>query len=223
MTSTEASATHVRTGTEIKFIVDETIVDALLGKLATTLGPDTYGGGDGTYSVASLYLDTPMLASFTRDLPGKWRLRRYGLEDIIHVEYKAKPAPGQVVKHRSTVKAADIDTLATSPKPKWFARDIEANTLRPTQLVSYTRQAYMGIVDGIDLRVTLDHDVRAVPMHDFILPQRGAEAKPIVGGRVLEVKFVDAPPTGFLAELAELGLEPMSFSKYRMAMICAGH
>jgi hypothetical protein len=60
-------------------------------------------------------------------------------------------------------------------------------------------------------------------MHDFVLPQRGAEAKLIVDGRVLEVKFEDAPPTGFLAGLAELGLEPMSFSKYRMAMICAGH
>lgn len=223
MTAPDLNPTHVRTGTELKFIVDEATVPGLLEKLATTLGPDTYGGGDGTYSVASLYLDTPELASFTRELPGKWRLRRYGIEDIIHVEYKAKPAPGQVVKHRSTVKAADIDTLAIRPKPKWFARDIEANTLRPTQLVSYTRQAYMGIVDGIDLRVTLDRDVRAVPMQNFVIPQRGAEAKPIVDGRVLEVKFEDAPPTGFLAGLAELGLEPMSFSKYRMAMICAGH
>ena len=223
MTAADLNATHVRTGTELKFIVDETNVEKLLEKLATTLGPDTYGGGDGTYSVASLYLDTPALGSFTRELPGKWRLRRYGTEDIIHVEYKAKPAPGQVVKHRSSVKAADIETLATRPKPKWFARDIEANTLRPTQLVSYTRQAYMGIVDGIDLRVTLDRDVRAVPIHDFVLPQRGAEAKPIVDGRVLEVKFENAPPTGFLARLADLGLEPMSFSKYRMAMICAGH
>jgi hypothetical protein len=223
MTAPDLNATHVRTGTELKYIVDETKVEKLLEKLATTLGPDTYGGGDGTYSVASLYLDTPELASFTRELPGKWRLRRYGVEDIIHVEYKAKPASGQVVKHRSTVTAADIETLATRPKPKWFARDIEANTLRPTQLVSYTRQAYMGIVDGIDLRVTLDRDVRAVPMHDFVLPQRGAEAKPIVDGRVLEVKFENAPPTGFLVRLADLGLEPMSFSKYRMAMICAGH
>lgn len=223
MTAPDLNATHVRTGTELKYIVDEATIPGLLEKLTTALGPDTYGGGDGTYAVASLYLDTPELASFTRELPGKWRLRRYGIEDIIHVEYKAKPAPGQVVKHRSTVKAADIETLATRPKPKWFARDIEANTLRPTQLVSYTRQAYMGIVDGIDLRVTLDRDVRAVPMHDFVLPQRGAEAKPIVDGRVLEVKFEDAPPTGFLAGLVELGLEPMSFSKYRMAMICAGH
>lgn len=223
MTSSEASATHVRSGTELKFIVDEAKVNALLGKLAATLGPDTYGGGDGTYSVASLYLDTPELASFTRELPGKWRLRRYGSDDVIHVEYKAKPSSGQVVKHRSMVPAADIHMLGSKPKPKWFARDLIANALMPTQLVSYTRQAYMGIVDGIDLRVTLDHDVRAVPMHDFILPQRGAEAKPIVAGRVLEVKFVDAPPTVFLAELAELGFEQMSFSKYRMAMICAGH
>jgi hypothetical protein len=223
MTGLDLNATHVRSGTELKFIVDEAKVDALLEKLATTLGPDTYGGGDGTYSVASLYLDTPALGSFTRELPGKWRLRRYGVEDIIHVEYKAKPGPGQVVKHRSTVKSADIETLATSPKPKWFARDVEANALKPTQMVSYTRQAYMGFIDGIDLRVTLDHDVRAVPVDAFVVPLRGDEAKPIVDGRVLEVKFEDAPPTGFLAKLSELGLEPMSFSKYRMAMICAGH
>jgi hypothetical protein len=223
MSSPDLTATHVRSGTELKFIVDEAKVEMLLDKLTTTLGPDTYGGGDGTYSVASLYLDTPTLGSFTRDLPGKWRLRRYGVEDIIHVEYKAKPAPGQVVKHRSTVKSADIETLASSPKPKWFARDVEANALMPTQLVSYTRQAYMGVVDGIDLRVTLDHDVRAVPVDAFVVPERGEKAKTIVSGRVLEVKFEDAPPTGFLARLSELGLEPMSFSKYRMAMICAGH
>ena len=48
MTSIEASATHVRSGTELKFIVDEVKVNALLEKLSTTLGPDTYGGGDGT-------------------------------------------------------------------------------------------------------------------------------------------------------------------------------
>jgi hypothetical protein len=223
MSSVDLSATHVRTGTELKFIVDEAKVKGLLEKLSTTLGPDTYGGGDGTYNVASLYLDTPELASFTRELPGKWRLRRYGNENIIHVEYKAKPAPGQVVKHRSTVKAADIAEIGSRPKPKWFARDVEANHLRPTQLVSYTRQAYMGIVDGIDLRVTLDHDVRAAPINAFIVPERGEEAKSIVSGRVLEVKFEDAPPAGFLADLSDLGLEPMSFSKYRMAMICAGH
>jgi hypothetical protein len=223
MTSSEASATHVRSGTELKFIVDEAKVNALLGKLAATLGPDTYGGGDGTYSVASLYLDTPELASFTRELPGKWRLRRYGSDDVIHVEYKAKPSSGQVVKHRSTVPAADIHMLGSKPKPKWFARDLIANALMPTQLVSYTRRAYMGIVDGIDLRVTLDHDVCGMPVDAFIIPLRVDTATPIVAGRVLEVKFVDAPPTGFLAELAELGLEPLSFSKYRMAMICAGH
>jgi len=223
MTSTEASATHVRSGTELKFIVDDAKVNDLLGKLAATLGPDTYGGGDGTYSVASLYLDTPELASFTRELPGKWRLRRYGSDDVIHVEYKAKPSSGQVVKHRSTVPAADIHMLGSKPKPKWFARDLIANTLMPTQLVSYTRRAYMGIVDGIDLRVTLDHDVCAMPVDAFIIPLRLDTAKPIVTGRVLEVKFENAPPTGFLAELAELGLEPLSFSKYRMAMICAGH
>ncbi len=63
MTAADLNATHVRTGTELKFIVDETNVEKLLEKLATTLGPDTYGGGDGTYSVASLYLDTPALGS----------------------------------------------------------------------------------------------------------------------------------------------------------------
>lgn len=223
MTAPESGANHVRSGAELKFIVDEAKVKDLQVKLSATLGPDTYGGGDGTYSVSSLYLDTPELASFTRELPGKWRLRRYGDDVIVHVEYKAKPGPGQVVKHRSTVSSTDVETLGTRPKPKWFSRDIEMYHLQPTQLICYTRQAYMGIVDGIDLRVTLDHDVRAVPMHDFILPHRTAEAKPIVIGRVLEVKFENAPPTGFLAGLSELGLEPMSFSKYRTAMICAGH
>ena len=223
MTAPDLGANHVRSGAELKFIVDEAKVKDLQERLSATLGPDTYGGGDGTYPVASLYLDTPELASFTRELPGKWRLRRYGHEDIIHIEYKAKPAPGQVVKHRSTISTTDVEALGTRPKPKWFSRDVETYRLRPTQLISYTRQAYMGIVDGIDLRVTLDRDVRAVSMDDFILPHHKSDAIPIVSGRVLEVKFEDAPPTGFLAGLSKLGLEPMSFSKYRAAMICAGH
>jgi len=223
MTAPDSSANHVRSGAELKFIVDEARVKDLQERLSATLGPDTYGGGNGTYPVASLYLDTPELASFTRELPGKWRLRRYGQEDIIHVEYKAKPAPGQVVKHRSTISTTDVEALGTSPKPKWFSRDVETYRLQPTQLISYTRQAYMGIVDGIVLRVTLDRDVRAVSMDGFILPHQKADAIPIVSGRVLEVKFEDAPPTSFLAGLSELGLEPVSFSKYRAAMICAGH
>lgn len=223
MLSSESVAEHVRSGTELKYIVNEATVDAVVRQLEATLGPDTYGGGDGHYQVASLYLDTPKFDSFHRVVPGKWRLRRYGNEGIIHIEYKAKPSPGQVVKHRSTVNAVDIATLATRPKPKWFARDVEANTLLPTQLVSYSRRAFMGTICGIDVRVTLDHDVRSETTTSFVIPVRGHSASPIISGRILEVKFEEQPPTTFLATLAEIGLEPISFSKYRTAMICAGH
>ena len=65
----------VRAGFERKYLVPESAAAALLSAVGALLPPDPYGG---RYAVASLYLDTPDLASYRREIQGKWRLRRYG-------------------------------------------------------------------------------------------------------------------------------------------------
>ena len=46
-------------------------------------------------------MSAPDLASYHREVLGKWRIRRYGNSETVFAEFKAKPEPGQVHKRRS--------------------------------------------------------------------------------------------------------------------------
>ena len=223
MISVDTQSTHVRSGTELKYIVPPCLLAGLQQLLMESMQPDPYGDGKGVYSVASLYLDTPEFSSYTRIHPGKWRLRRYGLEDTVHLEYKAKPELGKVVKHRSEIHASDVCHILQSDTPKWFVKELHNRTLRPTQMVSYTRRAYFATVDGSPLRVTLDEDIFSKTTAAFDVPHQVVNGVGLLSERILEVKFTDTIPPTFEAALTELGLTACSFSKYRTAMQCAGH
>lgn len=223
MNRVDTQSTHVRSGTELKYIVPASILARLQQLLMESMQPDPYGDGKGVYNVASLYLDTPELSSYTRIHPGKWRVRRYGLEDIVHLEYKEKPENGKVVKHRSEIHTSDLNHILQSVTPKWFVKELHNRTLRPTQMVSYTRRAYFATIDSSPLRVTLDEDIFSKTTAAFDVPHQVVNGVALLSERILEVKFTDTIPPPFDAALTELGLTACSFSKYRTAMQCAGH
>ncbi len=201
----------IRTGFERKFLVPESLAEALLGAVATRLAPDPHGE---CYSVASLYLDTPDLAAFRREVAGKWRIRRYGTGDALFVEHKARPEPGQVRKRRSRIEPDQCAGLAEGDGPGWFVRSILKENLAPVCQISYERHAFVG--EGV--RLTLDTNLRAVPCPSFLVPSPLRSGEALTEGRVLEIKFERELPTAIGSILENLGLLSESFSKYRTAV-----
>lgn len=205
------AAEVVRAGFERKYLVPESIAEPLLRSVRELLAPDPYGG---RYSVTSLYLDTPDLASYRREVLGKWRLRRYSTTATVFAEFKAKPEPGKVHKRRSALVA---DPLPHN-LPSWFQRAIHKQNLTPTRLVTYTRDAFVGELEGEAVRLTLDHDIGATVSTGFIVPGTAATGIALTEGRILEIKYESALPKALETLVAALGLLPESFSKYRAAI-----
>lgn len=204
----------VRAGFEKKYLVSEEAAGPLLEAVRQLLSPDPYGG---CYAVASLYLDTPDLASYRREVLGKWRLRRYSTTETIFAEFKAKPEPGKVHKRRSQLSPTECLALPGGASG-WFHKAIHKQSLAPTRMVSYTRDAFVGQLDGAEVRLTLDHAVKATPATAFQLPDEARGGIPLTEGRILEIKYEHALPSALERLTAELGLLPESFSKYRAAI-----
>ncbi len=204
----------VRAGFEQKYLVPEEAAQKLLSSVRQLLPPDPYGG---RYAVASLYLDTPDLASYRREVQGKWRVRRYGESETLFAEFKAKPEPGKVHKRRTPLAPEECLALPEG-KANWFQKSIHKQNLAPTRLVSYTRDAFVGMLEGEEVRLTLDHQVRAAICSHYLLPSPVLDGFSLTEGRILEIKFENALPLALQKLTAELGLLPESFSKYRAAI-----
>jgi hypothetical protein len=203
----------VRAGQERKYLVLERDAESLLTAVRALLAPDPLAGPGGEYAVHSLYLDTPDLACWRRELPGKWRLRRYGDGDTIFAEYKARPEPGKVHKRRT---ALGIDECARLPESRagWFAQAIRKQSLTPVCCISYRRHAFVG--EGV--RLTLDQALRASLCERYLVPGTLPCDETLTESRVLEVKFEDELPSPLESMLAQFGLLPKAFSKYRTAI-----
>ena len=205
----------IRAGFECKYHVVESEAGALLDAVARLLAPDPFGA---TYDVASLYLDTPDLACYRREVPGKWRLRRYGTDETVYAEFKAKPEPGHVHKRRSSLTLAEAALLPHGERPRWFVRAIGEHRLRPTRVIWYRRDAFVGELEGEAVRLTLDREVMAIANDRYDVPVPAAHGVALTDGRILELKFAQVMPRALEAIVASLGLLPESFSKYRAAI-----
>lgn len=200
----------VRAGQERKFVVPESDAPALLSAVRAQLAPDPFAE---EYEVHSLYLDTPDLACWRRELTGKWRLRRYGNGDTVFAEYKARPEPGQVNKRRSALSLGECAQLPLS-RAGWFSQAIRKQSLTPVCNISYHRHAFVG--EGV--RLTLDNELRAASCQSYIVPADLPKSMLLSASRILEIKFEEELPPALETLLIRFGLLPESFSKYRTAI-----
>jgi hypothetical protein len=208
-----------RAGFELKFVVPEPKADELLMGLRRWLAHDPNAGPNGEYDVMSLYLDTPDLAAYKREVGYKWRIRRYGAGPTVFAELKATPERGQVVKRRTAFDADQLTRIVNRDGPaKWFSKQIYRNDLTTTRLISYRRNAFVGMIGDEPMRVTLDRNIRAERAAELAMPGRLEQGVSLGTSRVLEVKFEQRIPTVLWANLEDLGLSPVSFSKYRQAI-----
>lgn len=211
---------------ELKFLVSQATSESVREWARARLQPDPHSdgeSGDG-YRITSLYLDTHRFDVFHRRGSfgrSKYRIRRYGSGDIAFLERKLK-TKGLLAKRRSTLQLSRLASLqdaipVTDPDAFWFHRRLLARGLGPVCQISYRRTALFSITDLGPIRLTVDDDLRAVPVRRLAFGDL-AEAVPILPDqRVLELKFRGDMPSLFKQLLLDFSLAPSAFSKYRHA------
>lgn len=215
--------------TEIKFLVPADLGAEIRCWSRRHLAPDPYAGGEmgDSYRTTSLYFDTEgfdvlrRTGSFGRS---KYRVRRYGESDGVFLERKMKTR-NLVGKRRSLIPAADLERLGREPlrgwPGHWFHRRIAARLLRPVCQIAYSRTARVGVADSGPIRMTLDQEVRALPVESAAFrPEAGV---PLADGEmILELKFRRTVPAVFQELMETFRLQPQAVSKYRLASAVEG-
>lgn len=227
-----ADSREARTlASELKFVIDRSLGDAIRGWARSELHPDPHGGGTfgDEYRISSLYFDTDQHDVFNRRGSfgrAKYRVRRYTDDDTVFLERKLRN-PGIVIKRRT---GTPIDTLGHLDRVEsmptwpgdWFHRRLLVRGLRPTCQLSYLRMARGLLVNGASARLTLDDavSVAAATKPHF----NGKSGIAILEGMlILELKFHGHVPVLFKRLVEEFKLGPQPVSKYRFGMTALGH
>jgi len=215
---------------ELKFLVPLATAPKMLQWARGRLAPDPHAAGEfgDEYHTTSLYFDTRELdvyhrrGSFRRS---KYRIRHYGGTAELFLERKLRTS--SVVTKRRTIIAPDELTRLTAELPDpaweggWFLRRLSVRRLAPTCQVSYTRVARVGANDAGPIRLTCDHDIRAIDVDGVAFS--ATEGKPALEGQVVvELKFRDRVPAIFRHFIEEFALEPAAASKYRFSLEALG-
>ncbi len=188
-----------------------------------------------TYTVRSLYFDTPTLDFYYEKMDGvkirkKLRVRTYDdTDDYAFLEIKRKYV-NCVAKERSRMSILTIERLINAPENNSyefppddhnarlvsgkFLYNLLKKGLVPTLLVVYEREAYTE--KGLDQnRVTIDKNICALSKPDLGEIMQTDHCVPVTGDRViLELKFDDMMPQWMKNLTIELKLKKQSISKY---------
>ena len=202
---------------------------------------DKFSYSNGSYYVASLYLDTPdyqaywdkqygvkirtkyRLRAYQRRAAGQtlvyWEIkRRYG--DYFHKDRVALPwaktcrwLDGRVSLDQLLKGVKEPDSLID------FYQTSVSKRFKPSLLVSYQREPWLDPQQP-DLRLTFDYQIQAAPVSDLFYRHRLAGVYP--NHFILEIKF-SGPVPGYLAELCRSGdLSRQSLSKYCRGLEACG-
>lgn len=196
----------------------------LMGRMITKLIPDRYG----KYTICNIYLDTEdyrlIRTSLEKpDYKEKLRLRSYGTpgdEDVVFLELKKK-FHGVVYKRRVEMTMQQARSyLYDGRRPKndsQIMREIDYSVRHygayPRVYLSYDRIAFGGKEDP-GLRVTFDMNIRARDYHLDL--GQGPYGMLLMRNKdlLMEVKIPGAMPLWMSHLFSELGIFPVSFSKY---------
>jgi hypothetical protein len=228
--SPSALAAHEKRefASEIKFLLEPATAVAIRewARERLVADPNAQGFAGDTYTVTSLYFDTPELDVFHRQglhRHSKFRVRRYG-SGTYFFERKLK-IRGRLAKKRLPVTAADLRQLAAGPVPGWpglwFQQKIAGRRLQPQCQISYQRTARVLMTPAGPIRLTLDDSVRAQRTREVRFDDV-APTVPVTDRVILELKFRRDLPVLFRELVATFGLNPVPYSKYRAAMPLLG-
>jgi VTC domain len=219
------------TAYEVKFLLTEEQAQEVAKRASRYLKLDPFADPKHghAYPTTSLCTDTTgfdvfhRTAGYNRD---KYRVRQYGSTGPVFVERKSKNGD-KVRKVRSRVAATEIPGLnaastSTEWPGGWFHGELIERKLHPVCRIAYDRVAYMGASDTGAVRLTFDRNVRGILANEWKLEVIGAAPVLVAGSVICEFKFRVAMPALFKGIVADLGLQPTPFSKYRLFAQTAG-
>ena len=212
---------------EIKYLLTSTQMEAFRTAMEQHMEPDAFPHS----SISNLYYDTPDFRMVRRSLEKplykeKLRLRSYATaEDSSQafLEIKKK-ALGVVYKRRESLPysqaVAYLDGGIPGGEGQIF-RELDwilfaYGDLSPAMFVSYERDSFRGLEDP-GLRLTLDRDILwRIRGLDLRL---GAWGEPLLeeDETLMEIKISNAMPLWLSAALSDMGIFPLSYSKYGRA------
>ena len=209
---------------EKKYMLTQKQYDALMPALERQMDTDHYG----EYTISNIYFDTPdfQLVRQSIEKPEykeKLRLRAYGKAtdtSVVYAELKKK-FDGVVYKRRIPVPLCQarkylyygIRRIEESQILKEIEYVLNRYDLRPAAFVAYDRAAYYG-KGNEELRITFDRNI--------CCRCSGLDLKNGVYGTMLldkdqilmEVKIPGAMPLWMSRLFSDMGLFPVSYSKY---------
>ncbi|MGE0708514.1 MAG: polyphosphate polymerase domain-containing protein [Planctomycetota bacterium] len=230
---------------ELKYWAREHEVAALLARLSGLLQRDSHASdARPSYTLSSLYLDTPSLDMFWEKVEGlderrKLRLRRYDDSPRGFLELKGKRGR-RVYKWREDLAGPELAAVArgdlaplrraSTRAARVLLAEVELRgALIPAVITRYDREAYL-LRDDPALRVTVDRRLCAHGedlIESFLAPEVDqAPMLPMLGpepsaATILEVKSSGPVPSVVAQALRAAGLERRAISKYCLSMLRA--
>jgi hypothetical protein len=216
---------------ELKYLADRPLVARVREELVARLDADSFG----SYAVWSRYYDSRDLRFYWEKIDGvrfrrKLRIRHYGPPELVRDEtpvwVEIKQRVNRVTqKRRARLAYADAVAVCAGREPaRVDAGDehvveevltmVAEYDLRPTTVVGYVREPFVGRDEDVGLRVTVDSRVRARDRDlDLAAP---AENRFVVRPdlSVIEVKVNERAPTWLTDGIARHQLRPVRMSKY---------
>lgn len=226
----DPSVVHIRESRkgarEIKFVVNADLAQPMLDWMRANLEADAYGTGPfkDEYATSSLYFENDSFDVFNRRGSygkAKYRIRRYALSPKMFLERKFR-TDRLLSKRRTTVPVVEFERLEGSTPDRdwagyWFHRRLLRRRLRPLVQVSYVRTARTFMSSHGPVRMTMDFDLRVLPLPDrAFLPGTGL---PLLEGKhVVEVKYCVALPALFRQLVEQFTLQQQPMSKFRAGL-----
>lgn len=209
---------------EKKYMITQSQYHELISQIITRICPEKYG----KHTICNVYFDAAdfRMIRHSLDKPEykeKIRLRSYGTpgnEDMVYVELKKK-FDGVVYKRRVPMKYKEAhkylyygirpDTDSQIFREVDYALDFY--NARPAVYLAYERVAFYGKEDP-ELRITFDMNIRARQYAKEL--DKGTYGTEILDKNsfLMEVKIPGAMPVWMSSIFSDLGIFPVSFSKY---------
>lgn len=230
---------------ELKYLITHAQRDALLAQLAKYTEPDQHSLDARTYTIASLYYDTPSYKAYWDKLEGhrnrrKVRVRVYGdhtvtPETLCYVEIKQRRNKWMSKKRVALPYAMAIDLAAyptilaeLAPEEQAVLEEVAylqaALHLQPICVVTYQRLALNGLEPYGDLRVTFDTELRG-RIHDLSLLSPGTTAGQYFMPPdlcIMEVKVNQSVPYWLATLISQQRCPERRISKYCRALEQSG-
>ncbi len=216
---------------ELKFLLTPEQAEGVRDWARHKLQPDPHGNGSAQdeYLITSLYFDTEHFDVYNRKGSfgrSKFRIRRYGTEDVVYLERKLK-TNGFVSKRRSPTETVEIQRLAALQTNgewtgSWYHRRLLLRKLKPVCQIAYERTARVASTPSGPVRLTLDEGLRAIPAREFHFHPDDQGHRVAPQSVVMEMKFRGDTPAVFKELIEKFALSEKKMSKYRLAAVALG-